>query len=43
MKSFVDAEGIESFLIDLNYEHHFQTFTLSKIAEHLQKTGGSGI
>jgi len=37
MKAFVDTEGIETFLIDLNYEHHFQPLTFSKIAEHLQK------
>jgi DNA-binding Lrp family transcriptional regulator len=36
MKAYVDAQAIESFLVDLNYKNHYQPLTLSKIAAHLQ-------
>jgi len=36
MKAYMDAQGIESFLVDLNYKNHYQPLTLSRIAAHLQ-------
>ena len=36
MRAYVDAEDIESFLIDLNYQHHYQPLTFSGIAAHLR-------
>ena len=36
MNGYMDAQGIESFLVDLNYKNHYQPLTLSKIAAHLQ-------
>ena len=38
MKPFIDVQDVEGFLIDLNYEDHYQPITLSKIAYHLQAT-----
>lgn len=38
MKAYMNAEGIEGFLIDLNYQNHYQPITLSRIAAHFQTT-----
>jgi DNA-binding Lrp family transcriptional regulator len=34
-KAYMNAESIEGFLIDLNYQNHYQPVTFSKIATHL--------
>jgi DNA-binding Lrp family transcriptional regulator len=34
---FLDAESIQSFLVNLNDNTHYQPLTLSRIAAHLQK------
>jgi len=36
-KAFMDVEGIDSFLVDLNYPDHYNPMTFSKIAGNLQK------
>jgi DNA-binding Lrp family transcriptional regulator len=36
MKAYMNAESIESFLIDLNNQDHYQPLTLSKLATHIQ-------
>jgi DNA-binding Lrp family transcriptional regulator len=36
MKAYINAEGIEGFLIDLNYQSHYQPITFSKMVAHLQ-------
>jgi len=36
MKAFMDVEGTEGFLIDLNYMNHYQPITFSKMAANLQ-------
>ena len=36
MRAIIDVQDIEGFLIDLNYENHYQPITFSKIAHHLQ-------
>ena len=37
MKAFMDVEGTEGFLADLNFAGHYQPITLSRIAANLQK------
>jgi DNA-binding Lrp family transcriptional regulator len=32
MRAYMNAEGIEGFLIDLTYQNHYQPITFSKIA-----------
>jgi DNA-binding Lrp family transcriptional regulator len=40
MKAYTNTEDIEGFLIDLNYNGHYQPITFSRIAANLQtKTG----
>ena len=34
-KAYMNVESIEGFLIDLNYQDHYQPVTFSKIATHL--------
>ena len=36
MKAFMDVEGTESFLADLNYSDHYQPITFSRISANLQ-------
>ena len=36
MKAFMDVEGIEGFLIDLNCKDHYQPITFSKIGSNIQ-------
>lgn len=36
MKAYMNAEEIESFLIDLTQEGHYQPMTFSRVAAHLQ-------
>jgi DNA-binding Lrp family transcriptional regulator len=36
MKAYMNAEEIESFLIDLTQEGHYQPLTFSRVAVHLQ-------
>jgi len=36
MKAYVNLEGIEGFLVDLNYKDHYQPITFTRVADHLQ-------
>jgi len=36
MKPYIDVRDVEGFLIDLNYEGHYQPMTFSKIADNLR-------
>jgi DNA-binding Lrp family transcriptional regulator len=35
----VDAENVESFLVDLNDENNYRLLTLSQVARHIQSSG----
>lgn len=36
MKAYMNMDDLEGFLIDLNYENHYQPITFSKMAAYLQ-------
>jgi len=41
MKAYMNAEDVESFLVDLNHNGHYQPMTLSRMAAHLQTRTGN--